>query len=104
MCYGRSKCQGILVKLEVIVRVMGRGRGRGLRQQGQEQGQSQGQRRVQVRVELTRGLGSGSTFGLECMASGLDLSRIRSPDPGRSLGQIKVQYSSSRSVTVKHQV
>jgi len=101
MCYGRSKCQGILVKLKVIVRVMGRGRG--LRQQGQEQGQSQGQRRVQVRVEVIRGLGSGSTFGLECMASGLDLILIRSADPGRSIGQIKVKYSSSRLVTVKYQ-
>jgi len=106
MYYGHGKYQGILVKLNVIVRIMGRGRGRGrgLRQQGQEQGQSQGQRRIQVRVELTRGLGSGSAFGLECMASGLDLILIRSTDPGRSLGQIKVQYSSSRSVTVKYQV
>jgi len=42
MCYGHSKCQGILVKLKVIVRVMGRGRGRGRGQLGQEQGQSQG--------------------------------------------------------------
>jgi len=63
---------------------MGRGRGRGLRQQGQEQGQSQGQRRIQVRVEVTPGLGSGPAFRLECMSSGLDLSLIRSRDPGRS--------------------
>ena len=42
MCYGHSKCQGILVKLKVIVRVMGRGRGRGRGQLGQEQGQSLG--------------------------------------------------------------
>jgi len=34
MYYGHGKYQGILVKLKVIVRVMGRGRGRGLRQQG----------------------------------------------------------------------
>jgi len=108
MYYGHGKYQGILVKLNVIVRIMGRGRGRdrgrGLRQQGQEQGQSQGQRRIQVRVELTRGLGSGSAFGLECMASGLDLILIRSTDPGRRTSQIKVKYSSSRSVTVKYQV
>ena len=79
-----------------------RSRSRSRSTRSRTRSESRSESGIHVRVELTRGLGSGSTFGLECMASGLNLSRIRSPDPGRSLGKIKVKYSSSRLVTVKY--